>query len=228
MTIRLTKEEKIRILNSDDIYAIMQRILLRDRKIDRRKEHFWIVCLAADNRILLIDLVGLGNSTAVPADPVDIFSFALQKQSVKIVMVHNHPSNRLTPSDNDRKFTNRMVAIGKFLNCPVLDHMIIGEEGYYSFANKHQLYTDIDLTFKEMDDLRLRVSDIQAKLAAKDKETKKLIKEKEKAEKKAEEMAQIKTNELALNFLKQGVSVDVIVAATGLTVKEIGVLKRKK
>ncbi|XZF15519.1 JAB domain-containing protein [Chitinophagaceae bacterium MMS25-I14] len=223
MTIRLTKEEKIRILNSDDIYAIMQRILLRDRKIDRRKEHFWIVCLAADNRILLIDLVGLGNSTAVPADPVDIFSFALQKQSVKIIMVHNHPSNRLTPSENDKKFTNRMVAIGKFLNCPIMDHLIIGEDGYYSFSKKGQLFTDIDLTFKEMDDLRARISDIQVKMVQMDKETKKLVREKTKLIKEKTDALK----EVAKKLLRQKVDVEVIISATGLTAEEINALKKK-
>jgi hypothetical protein len=57
MRVKLSKEQKIQVLNSIDVYDVMQRILRRENKIDRRKEHFWVVCLSFSNSILLIELV---------------------------------------------------------------------------------------------------------------------------------------------------------------------------
>lgn len=64
MNVKLTKEQKVKVLNSDDIYMIMQQILLRENKIDRNKEHLWLVCLATNNRILMIELISLGSVNA--------------------------------------------------------------------------------------------------------------------------------------------------------------------
>ena len=69
MRVKLTKEQKIQVLNSVDVYDVMQRILLRENKIDRSKEHFWVVCLSTRNRILLIELVSLGTMKGTPRGP---------------------------------------------------------------------------------------------------------------------------------------------------------------
>jgi hypothetical protein len=61
----------------------MQQILLRENKIDRSKEHFWVACLSNNNRILLIELVSLGTMKASLVDPTEVFSFALQKRAVQ-------------------------------------------------------------------------------------------------------------------------------------------------
>ena len=71
------------MLNSQDIYKIMQQILLRENKIGRSKEHFWVVCLSYSNRILLIELISLGTMKKSIVDPTEIFSFALQKRASK-------------------------------------------------------------------------------------------------------------------------------------------------
>ena len=118
----------------------MQQILLRENKIGRNKEHFWIVCLSNIDRIMLIELLGLGTENATLVDPTEVFSFALQKQAKKLIMVHNHPDEVvLLPSDADMDLTNHMYQVGKFLNLPVLDHLIINEKKFLSFANTHVL-----------------------------------------------------------------------------------------
>ena len=83
MDIKLTDAEKIKILNSDDIYGIMQKILLRENKIDQNREHFWVIGLENNNRLLFIELIGLGSVKKVIAEPMEVFSFALQKRAVK-------------------------------------------------------------------------------------------------------------------------------------------------
>ena len=140
MKVTLTRQQRIRILNTEDVYKVMQQILLRENKIRRDKEHFWIVCLSNIDRIMLIELLSLGTENATLVDPTEVFSFALQKQAKKLIMVHNHPNEViLLPSDADMDLTNHMYQVGKFLNLPVLDHLIINEKKFLSFANTHVL-----------------------------------------------------------------------------------------
>ncbi len=134
MKVTLTREQRIRVLNTEDVYKIMQQILLRENKIGRNKEHFWVVCLSGIDRIMLIELLGLGTENASLVDPTEVFSFALQKQAKKLIMVHNHPRDRmLVPSPEDLDVTDRMYQVGKFLNLPLLDHLVINEKKYLSF-----------------------------------------------------------------------------------------------
>lgn len=130
MTIRLSKDQRIRILNSRDLYTIMQAVFLREQKIDRDREHFWIMGLATDHTLLFVELIGLGSIRRVGVEPMDVYSLALQKRAVKIVLVHNHPSGNLVPSDDDQDLTDYLIQVGVFVNVPVIDHLIISEERY--------------------------------------------------------------------------------------------------
>ena len=135
MDVHLTEEERIRILNSEDLYGIMQRILLRENKIDQDREHFWVVGLQNNNRILFIELVSMGSVNQTIAEPMEVFSLALQKRAVKIVLVHNHPSGELQPSASDKDLTDRLIQVGLIVNTPVIDHLIISEKSYLSFMD---------------------------------------------------------------------------------------------
>ncbi len=134
MEIRLSKLKKTRIEARQDVHEIMRLLLKREQKIDRNREHLWVLGLAADNTILLIELVSMGSVTRTIAEPMEIYSLALQKRSVKIILVHNHPSGLLKPSAADKEMTDRMIQCGRLLKVPVLDHYIISDKGYYSFA----------------------------------------------------------------------------------------------
>ncbi|WP_341836419.1 JAB domain-containing protein [Chitinophaga pollutisoli] len=126
--------KKTKIEARQDVHEIMRMLLRREQKIDRNREHLWVLGLAADNTILLIELVSMGSVTRTIAEPMEIYSLALQKRSVKIILVHNHPSGMLKPSAADREMTDRMIQCGRLLKVPVLDHYIISDKGYYSFA----------------------------------------------------------------------------------------------
>ncbi len=134
MRVKLTRAQKIRVLNTQDLYKVMQDILLRENKIGRSKEHFWVVCLSTSNRILLIELISLGTKKECVIDPTEIFSFALQKRASQVIMVHNHPGGGLKPSLKDEDITDHMYQVGLFLDVPVIDHLIINEKGFYSFV----------------------------------------------------------------------------------------------
>jgi DNA repair protein RadC len=210
MNIHLSEEQKIKILNSASMYKVMQEILLRENDIDRDKEHFWLACLSQSNKILLIELISLGSVHTTVVEPMDVFSFALQKRAVKLIMVHNHPSGDLTPSENDMALTEKMMAIGKFVQVPIIDHLIISETEYYSFANngltdKMEKEEKFDLSFKKMD------------------EALKQLKEKETELK---EVRDKMTTQMAKKMISRGrYTIEEIAELTGLTIKQVEELK---
>lgn len=134
MEIRLNKEQKIRIDDADDVYKIMRRILLRENKIGRGKEHFWVLGLSAERRILYIELTSLGTGNQVAIAPDEVFQLAVHKGAVQIILVHNHPSGNLKPSRDDIDITDKLLQAGRVIGKEVVDHFIISETSYFSFA----------------------------------------------------------------------------------------------
>lgn len=219
MNVRISQAEKVKIMNSVDLYAVMQKILLRDRKIDRGKEHFWVIGLANNNRILYIELVGLGTVNAVLVDPMDIFSIALQKRTVKVVLVHNHPSGELRPSREDKDITDRMLQVGYFLGIPVIEHLVISEEGYYSFVDSGLLEElsfskKYVLAYKEQEKLKAEAQALGEKLG----EAKGLQKGLQAGEAQGREA-------VALALKVKGIEAGVIAEVTGLSVAKVKGLK---
>jgi len=104
-----------------------------------RKEIFKVVVLDSGNR--LIDIVDTVKGTVNQAYPIvrEIFQRALIDCAAAIICVHNHPGGTITPSFEDKQFTQDMVKAGKALQIPVLDHIIIAEDSYFSFADSHLL-----------------------------------------------------------------------------------------
>ncbi|NQY01480.1 MAG: JAB domain-containing protein, partial [Flavobacteriaceae bacterium] len=135
MNIKLTEAERIKILNSDDLYGIMQKILLREQKIDQNREHFWVIGLENNNRILFIELISLGTVNKTFAEPMEVFSLALQKRAVSIILCHNHPSGELKPSNEDKDITDRLIQVGIIVDLKVIDHLIISNKSYLSFKD---------------------------------------------------------------------------------------------
>ena len=136
MKVRLSKDQKLQIANSEDLYTVMRAILMRENKLERSREHLWAVSLATNGFILNIELVALGSLNKVIITPGDVFSFVMQKRAAAFVLVHNHPSGTLKPSDADLDLTDKMQQLGKFHNLPLRDHLIITEDGYYSMADQ--------------------------------------------------------------------------------------------
>ncbi|RKS85278.1 DNA repair protein RadC [Orbus hercynius] len=133
MDIKLGKNDKRYIEGTDDVYSIMQRILLRENKIDRDKEHFWIIGMNEAGFILYIELIALGTVRSVPIEPMNIFRVAVMKNATRVIAVHNHPAGSLIPSDADKDITDRLIQVGRILNIDLIDHFIITPEHYLSF-----------------------------------------------------------------------------------------------
>ncbi len=103
---------------------------------DLKTEVFKVVYLNSNNKI--IDIADAAYGTVNQAAPIvrEIIHFALQKFAAAIICVHNHPSANIAPSPEDKKFTQELDAAGKLMNVKVLDHIIIGDGNYFSFADE--------------------------------------------------------------------------------------------
>lgn len=137
--IRLPKGQNNKINSPEELYPIMQKILLRENKIRRKQEYFWAVGLSQANRIDYIELVALGKVNRVDIQPVELFSFSVQKRCPNIILVHNHPSGETTPSPADILITKQLKKGAKLLGITVLDHLIITETDFYSFKTAKKL-----------------------------------------------------------------------------------------
>ena len=135
MTIRLGKNDRKKITKAQDIYPVMKNILLRSSKHDRNKEHFWVVGLKTCGTIAYIELIALGTISKTMVSPMEVFSQALQKKTERIILVHNHPSGNLIPSESDLVITRKLCFAGSFLSVTIIDHIIITEESYTSLFN---------------------------------------------------------------------------------------------
>ena len=132
MNIRVKPNTKIE--SPEELYEIMQRILKREQKTDRDREHFWTISLNNANTVLNIELVSMGSVNATVIEPMEVYSIPLQKRATRIILVHNHPAGTLKPSKSDKDITNKLIQAGRILHIEVLDHIIITEESFYSFT----------------------------------------------------------------------------------------------
>ena len=106
---------------------------------DPRQEHFLVMYLNQSNHALKVECISNGGTTNVIADPKVIFKNALTLNATCIVLGHNHPSGNPRPSEEDRLLTKKLFAAGKLLDINVIDHIIIGNERYYSFRDHGEM-----------------------------------------------------------------------------------------
>ncbi len=102
-------------------------------------EQFKILLLNKGNKVLGIYEISTGGISGTVVDVRLIFAAALKANASGIIMAHNHPSGTLIASQADNEITRKVVQAGKLLDIPVLDHLIITSEGYYSFADEGSL-----------------------------------------------------------------------------------------
>ena len=127
-------EEKHTIKSSGEIGDIMRKILNACNDEDRHKEKFYVIGLTAQNVIQFIDLSAFG--TVNHCNPVirEVIRIALIKNSVSIIVCHNHPSGDTTPSAADKTFTHELMKACRVMQISLLDHLIIGDD-IFSFAD---------------------------------------------------------------------------------------------
>ena len=123
--------DKIQIHTSIDVYKAIEAQFK-----DLNHEEFWILLLNRANKITSRHLVSKGGQAGTIADPKLIFNIALENHAASVILAHNHPSGNLKPSNADLELTQKLRSAGQFLDIPVLDHLIITDQGFLSFADE--------------------------------------------------------------------------------------------
>ena len=123
--------EKPKIATSRDAFEIIQSVLS-----DLRYEEFWVILLNRSNKVIGKFQVSDGGVAGTVVDPKKLFKLALENNASYVILSHNHPSGNLKPSEADILLTRKLIEAGKLLELPILDHIIMGEEKYLSFADE--------------------------------------------------------------------------------------------
>lgn len=124
-------DKRIKINCSQDVYSCMKPYLF-----DELVEHFYIVLLNRNNQVVKLHKISSGGTHGTLADPKLIFKKALDYLASGLILVHNHPSGNVKPSEADKRLTQRLSEVGKSLEIPVLDHLIFTDASYLSFADE--------------------------------------------------------------------------------------------
>jgi DNA repair protein RadC len=99
------------------------------------KERFYSVHLDNKNKVLGVEMVSQGCLDSSPVHPREVYKSALLSSAASVIFVHSHPSGEPDPSISDRAITEQLVRAGHLMGINVLDHVIIGRDGYYSFSD---------------------------------------------------------------------------------------------
>ncbi|MEJ5962664.1 RadC family protein [Pedobacter immunditicola] len=121
----------LKISGARDAYDILAPIMT-----DLPHEEFWILILNRANFVKAKLMISKGGQSGTVVDPKIIFKTALEFNAASIILAHNHPSGNAKPSNEDLKVTKRLVEAGKMMDLPVLDHLIIADRLFFSFADE--------------------------------------------------------------------------------------------
>lgn len=117
--------------SSKDVAALLQTYLK-----DADREHVVLLLLNRKNRLIGLNTVSIGSLTASVAHPREVFKPAILSNAAALILCHNHPSGDPAPSQEDRVLTQRPKEAGKLLGIDILDHLILGDSRYFSFADE--------------------------------------------------------------------------------------------
>lgn len=123
--------EQKKVTSSNVVFELFQPLLG-----DLPHEEFWVLYLSRSNQIKDKEKISLGGTSGTVIDVKIILKYAIEKLASGLILVHNHPSGNVQPSDNDLKITEKIKNAGLFMDIATLDHIIIGDTKYYSFADE--------------------------------------------------------------------------------------------
>ncbi len=126
--------QKNQVTTSSDAYD-----MLMPKMRDLTQEAFWIILLDRRSHVIALEEIHRGGMAAMIVDPKIIFQRALERKACAIILSHNHPSGSVSPSMEDIRLTEKIKAAGQLMEIRILDHIIIGEGTYYSFADEGKI-----------------------------------------------------------------------------------------
>jgi DNA repair protein RadC len=130
---RRIRPEGIKIKRASDVMPLLTHLL------NRPQEHVVCISLNGAHEVLRMRTVGVGLLTSCPVHPREVFAGPLGDRAYSVILAHNHPSGATKPSQADIDLTKKLVAGGKIMEICVLDHLIIGDKTYLSFADEGML-----------------------------------------------------------------------------------------
>lgn len=122
---------KSKISKSQDAFEIFHSLMG-----DLPYEEFWLLLLNRANRVVRKVKISEGGISGTVVDPKKIFQICLEQHATSVILGHNHPSGAVTPSEADNKITKKIKDCGLLLDVAVLDHIIVGDDRFYSFADE--------------------------------------------------------------------------------------------
>lgn len=128
---RFLVHQKVKVQTAQDV-----ALLTEDLK-NKKQEYFVTLTLDGANCLIEKRTVFIGTLTESLIHPREVFADAVHDRAASLILVHNHPSGYLMPSEEDLNITKRLVAAGDLMGIPVLDHIIISHTGYYSFRDEY-------------------------------------------------------------------------------------------
>lgn len=124
-----SKSTPTRVVNAKSVFNVF-----KDKLKNKSKEYFYIVLTDTKNKIIKTEEISVGILDASIVHPREIFKSAIRASAARIILVHNHPSGDPTPSEEDLAVTRKLIDVGELVGIEVLDHVIIGEDKYWSYV----------------------------------------------------------------------------------------------
>jgi DNA repair protein RadC len=138
---RLEQDRAVNVLSETRNLSPFELSLLARRKLSSyAKEHLLVMSMDTRHKVLGIDTVSVGTLDANLVHPRETFLVAIRRHAAAVVIVHNHPSGDLEPSQNDLEVTKRLATAGKILGIDLIDHLIISAQSYLSFREQNLLH----------------------------------------------------------------------------------------
>jgi DNA repair protein RadC len=121
-----------KMLNASSCVKVLREVWENDLN---HIERFYMLGLNRANQVINVSLISMGGLSATVVDGKVLFQKALLSNSSSIIIAHNHPSGQCFPSDSDKAITRKFVEFGKYIDLQVLDHIILTENSFFSFAD---------------------------------------------------------------------------------------------
>lgn len=123
----ILSREKTELSNPQAVSEHIRRILRTLDRLDRDKEHFFVISLNTKNKVKFVELVSIGTANSSLVHPREVFRRCIIRGASAAIVCHNHPSGESEPSEEDINITKRLVEAGKIVGIEILDHVIIGQ-----------------------------------------------------------------------------------------------------
>jgi DNA repair protein RadC len=120
----------VKVSAPSDAYSVLKRFATM------RQEHFLVLTLDGAHQVIRSKIVSVGLVNRTVVHPREVFRPAIEDSATAVIIAHNHPSGRLDPSIEDRDITDKLTKAGEILGIAVLDHIIIGKGGFFSFLEQ--------------------------------------------------------------------------------------------